>query len=112
MRRRFALYAIAAVSLTILTNCVTKLTPEGEKVRILMKEEAPANAKLLGTVETGLWEEHDTIMSVQNALRNKAAQMGGNLLVIDVIVAETSQLGSYGTSTSYVGNGRVYLVDE
>jgi hypothetical protein len=111
MKRRLALTAIALMSLAILTSCVTKLTSEGAKVRILMKQEAPADAQLLGTVETSILEDHPTIMSVQNALRNKAAQLGGNLLVIDVILAETSG-GTYGTSTSYVGNGRAYLVNE
>lgn len=111
MKRRFVLFAIAIMLLAILTNCVTKLTPEGETVKVLMKQEAPANAQLLGTVETGLFEEHSTIMSVQNSLRNNAAKMGGNLLVIDVIFGETSQ-GQYGSSTNYVGSGRVYLVRE
>jgi hypothetical protein len=72
----------------------------GSRVPYLMHKEAPAAAHLLGEVEC----RENSQTEVKNKLRIKAAQMGGNLLVIDAITENETLI--------YSGSGRVYLVKE
>ncbi|PKL35999.1 MAG: hypothetical protein CVV44_17405 [Spirochaetae bacterium HGW-Spirochaetae-1] len=94
---------ILLVAMFVFSGCQTALTKEGGAVRIIMKEEPPAGAKMLATIESGMFSNHPSVVSVQNDLRNKTAELGGNLLVVDVIVAKSSEGG-----ITYSGNGRAY----
>jgi hypothetical protein len=78
-----------------------KLTPGGEKVKLLVHEEAPKSAKFLGDIET---RSLLSAICVKNELRNRAARLGGNLVVVDNI----SPVGSEGEL--YMGSARVYDV--
>lgn len=80
-----------------------KLTPKGEEVTLLIHDEAPAGAKFLGEVESHLQR---SAICVKNDLRNRAADMGGNLVVVDNINSEVWD----GQSTGFSGSGRVYYV--
>jgi len=73
---------------------------------MLMHAEAPENAAFLGDVTISWYEPHSTIASVQNALRNTAAKLGANLVVIDVITTITGDDGGY----SFTGSGRAYRI--
>jgi hypothetical protein len=101
------LLTIVATALVIGTKNLQKnkrLFQElGSHVPYLMHEEAPATARFLGEVEC----QECSQIEVKNMLRIKAAQMGGNLLVIDTITESQYK----GTST-YSGSGRVYTVKE
>jgi len=89
--------------MVVFSGCQTALTKEGSSVRVIMKEEPPAGAKMLATIESDMLSNHPSIVSVQNDLRNKTAKLGGNLLVVDVIVATSGEGG-----ITYSGNGRAY----
>jgi len=78
-----------------------ELTPGGEKVILLVHEEAPKGAKFLGDIEIDI---RQTAICVKNELRNQAARMGGNLVVVDNI----SPVGTDGLFFS--GSGRVYHI--
>lgn len=101
----FSVIAISAVTLTILLSRKKPiaLTPAGENVKLIMHEEAPEDAEYIGDIQS---KAFDDLISVKNDLRNKAAQMRGNLLVIDTIQPSFFQ----GKSWGYYGSGRVYYL--
>jgi hypothetical protein len=77
------------------------LTPEGERVRILIHAEAPEDALFLGDIHTGI---HDQLESVKNDLRNQTARLGGDLMVLDNIQQDIID----GQTRGYLGIGRAY----
>jgi len=87
---------------------MTKLTPVGELVEIIMKEEPPNDAEFLGIVESGLLQVHIKQESVINDLRNKVAELGGNLLVVDTIISISDGYGGY----EFTGMGRAFRVKQ
>ena len=69
-------------------------------------QEAPPTALFLGDVEA---QGHRDATAVKNALRNRAAEMGGNLLILDAITSASDTWGTpASTTTSWSGSGRVY----
>ena len=82
------------------------LDTRGGRVRLLAHQEAPSTALFLGDVEV---QGHRDATAVKNALRNRAAEMGGNLLVLDTLTSENDPWGTpASTTTTYSGTGRVY----
>jgi hypothetical protein len=67
-----------------MAGCAT-LNPDGANVRI--KKEAPDNCDELGDISVGNLASLASQSDVKNALRNEAAKLGGNLLVLDAINA-------------------------
>ncbi|MBP8082954.1 MAG: hypothetical protein KAZ87_07105 [Spirochaetes bacterium] len=88
------LYANACVS--------TSLTENGKKVQLLKKEEAPKEYQLIDDIATSGIGEAD-IIGVKNNPRNKTAELGGDLIVVDTI-----KMHSEDGRTWYTGNGRAY----
>jgi len=101
----FSVASITAVTMALVINAhrYVKLTPEGEKVIVFMHEEAPEGAIYIGEVQS---KSLPNLLSVKNNLRNKAAQKGGNLLVIDTIQPDIFEGRTFG----YCGYGRVYCI--
>lgn len=77
------------------------LTPEGERVRLIMHAEAPADALFLGDVQTAF---HFHLTLLKNDLRNQTARLGGDLVVLDDIQQDIRQ----GQTWGYIGIGRAY----
>jgi len=96
-------FIIILVSLFTISSCATSLTPGGNNVRLVMKEEAPRECTLINDISTGMLGEPDVI-GVKNFLRNKTAEMGGNLVVVDTIEVSYNQHGG----KYYTGTGRAY----
>lgn len=80
-----------------------KLTPKGVRVRLLIHDEAPQGATFLGEINSRV---RVSAICVKNDLRNQAALMGGNLVVVDNINSVVLD----GRSSGYSGSGRVYYV--
>ena len=107
------LFILGAVLVTgIAYKIITKprpkrLTAKGAEVVLLMHQEAPTRALFIGDVQTR--NEADAI-AVKRVLRNIAAKMVGNLLIIDNINTESDTYGGEHifTDTTYSGSGRVY----
>lgn len=89
------------ILLTVVGCFSTTLTEQGKKVQLLMKEEAPKEYQLINDIATTGLGESD-IIGVKNNLRNKTAELGGNLVVVDTIEMHS------GEATYYTGNGRAY----
>lgn len=77
------------------------LTPDGERVQILIHAEAPEDAGLLGDIHT---KTLGTLDYVKNDLRNQTARLGGDLMVLDDIQQEVYD----GQTCGYIGIGRAY----
>ena len=67
-----------------------------------MKEEAPKEYQLIDDITTTGIGESD-IISVKNNLRNKTAELGGDLVVVDTIEMNNREDGTF-----YTGKGRAY----
>lgn len=100
--KRFFMYFVFLLVASITLSCATALTKQGETVKLLMKEEAPKEYELINDIETSLFGE-PSVISVKNTLRNKAAEVGGNLVVVDTI-----EMHQEDSRTWYTGNGRAY----
>lgn len=81
------------------------LTPGGTDVRFIAHEEAPPGALFVADIHTGL---HIRLDCVKNDLRNRAAQLGGDLVILDDIQQDVRQ----GQTSGYLGVGRVYKTRE
>lgn len=77
------------------------LIPGGERVKLIMHAEAPADAVFLGDLHTVL---HRHLTYLKNDLRNQTARLGGDLVVLDDIQQEIFQSQTWG----YIGIGRAY----
>ncbi len=73
---------VTIVIMFIFVGCAS-LTEAGKGVRVL--KEAPKNCKELGDLSSGTFASKPSQTDVKNDLRNKTAEMGGNLLVLDSI---------------------------
>ena len=98
--------AITAAALAVLLSKYKHvlLTPEGKNVKLVMHEEAPEEAKYIGDIQTKVFKD---LISIKNDLRNQAARMGGNLVVVDTFQPEINR----GRTWGYSGSGRVYYLD-
>ena len=95
----------------LVSGCIS-LTPGGTHVKYVTKAEAPNTCKLLGEVDVGpgtagFGPQPTTIQDAKILMRNKAAEQGGNFLVIDALDSESGDNGNV-----YSGSGRSYLCDE
>ncbi|KAB2931301.1 MAG: DUF4156 domain-containing protein [Leptonema illini] len=104
MRKPLTFFCI--VSLTAILSCTspTLLTPGGNSVQLLMKEEAPAGKALINDI---VCERVKDIISAKNCLRNKTAELGGNLVVVDTIEVVYPN-PSNPRMKLYTANGRAY----
>ncbi len=87
-------------------NCIspTKLSPGGRGVKLIMKEEAPDSARLIDDIEC---DQEESVTSAKNCMRNKTAELGGNLVVIDTVeVSYPDPSNRY--MKVYTANGRAY----
>jgi hypothetical protein len=115
--------------ITILTSIIiagcaaAPLNPEAQKVRIVLSEPGK-ECKFLGDVTgsqgdffTGAYTSNEHLETgARNALKNKAAAMGGNVVVI--LTQRAGQTGSYGeyggssSQTNVTLSGNVYNCPE
>ena len=101
--RRFIL-----ILLSLLASGCIALTPGGTNVKYVTKAEAPKDCKLLGEVDVGAGAEGfgpqpTNMRDLKILMRNKAAELGANFLVIDHSDSENRE-----QSTTYSGSGRAY----
>lgn len=99
--------------LPLLAGCVTTrqdLTAEGGQVHYVPQEHDPSGCKPLGEVSVGkewfVFDERTPAVSREDTLvrlRNLAAKLGGNLVVVDEIKAPHSECNGFS------GAARVYL---
>lgn len=80
------------------------LLTKARDVLLYMHQEAPAEADFISDVEV---RGQMDATAVKITLRNQAASLGGNLLVIDAINSESETLGDI-SFIKYSGCGRVY----
>ena len=80
------------------------LTPGGTGVRLIAHDEAPDGALFLADIHSGL---HGRLDCVKNELRNRAAELGGNLVVLDDIQQDVRE----GDTVGYLGLGRAYRTE-
>ncbi len=83
------------------TACVSfDLTEAGRTVDVMVKEEPPPTSRYIGDVEIGVsdWKPY-SMTALKNVLRNRAAALGGDLLVIDTVLTNGG---------IYIGSGRVF----
>ena len=109
MNRHKIIYTIGIVFPILMSGCTSnaRLTSEGEKVMIYTSK-APKNCKLIGKVNaydrngvSQSYQSHEhLIKDEQNILRNKAAAIGANT----VIISKHDQ--------TYTGNPKNDFVDE
>jgi len=88
------------------TACAT-LTPGGQNVTYVTKQEAPTGYTFLGEVSLGMLEYGQSYKDTLIRLRNKTAEMGGDFLVVDSIESVQS-----GNSSYFEGSGRAYKKPE
>jgi hypothetical protein len=93
---------LSVVALIFTFRCTTELTKGAEAVKLIMKQEAPAEYELIGDIATSGAGE-PTIIGVKNNLRNKTAELGGDLVVVDTI-----EMHGEGDREWYSGNARAY----
>ena len=98
----------------MLCGCVS-VTEAGQRVRYVMHSEAPADCRFLGEIDVGssasgfVYLPND-IRETKILMRNKCAALGGNLLVIDAIMAGPPMSGSQ--QNKFSGSGRAYRCPE
>jgi hypothetical protein len=80
------------------------LSAEGKSVQLWVHREAPPEAEFLADIVV---EEGDQ-NRVKISLRNKAAKLGGNLLILDAITSTVHN----GNTIGYSGSGRVYRMPD
>ena len=109
---RWVRYDIMSLRLTLLgiaaslsfSACGTSLSQGGQQVNYSTKQEPPSDCEMIDSVyHEGTFECEATVSSLQNALRNKTADLGGNFLVIDTIVTINTKDGS-----CFKGAGRAF----
>ena len=95
--------------LLILIFSCASLNKKGELVEYKIGGDPPEGSKYLGDISAGIGFSLFSQMDVINSLRNQAAEMGGNYLIINDITAIPNAEGGYG---GYSGTGRVYFVSK
>lgn len=111
------------VAVSILSGCAAKqLKPEAARIRVAISE--PAGCEYLGEVTgaqgnffTGGWTSNEALETgARNDMKNKAAAMGGNVIVMLANRAgQTGSSGQYGGSsqqTNVAYAGAVYRCPE
>ncbi len=94
---------ICLLPIILFSGCVSASLGIGGTVEYVEKQEAPKNYTLIGPVEITGFDSGKTYDDAIVRLRNKAASMGGDFLVIDKIQWESIEISLY-----YTGYGRVY----
>ena len=79
----------------------TALSESGESVRYVTNQEAPADCQELGPVGGNDWGKD--VNHAKTIARNKAGEMGANLLVVETIEKERN-----GETFLYLATGRAY----
>ena len=94
------------VSLILTSACVTtKLTPAAERVRVTTNVEALKDCKLLGNVDAsdrlngGMAGQMAAEENTNRRLRNKAAEMGANTVLM--VTSTTGMSGSRSRAEAY-----------
>ncbi len=108
MRNKLKIILLILLIFLSVLSCATykELTLAGATVEYQEKGEPPKNAELLGTVQTN---DSDSAVSAINDLRNKAAELGGNFLIVDIISSSIRENFLTGlVETIYSASGRVY----
>ncbi|CAN5274792.1 hypothetical protein BH11MYX1_BH11MYX1_21700 [soil metagenome] len=81
------------------------ITPGGQTVTVLTRGEPAPRCRLVGEVQQGgFWDCARSEEPVRDALRNKAAHLGGDLVVIGPIELVNNEHGA-----CFEGRGRAYL---
>lgn len=91
---------LGAMLLSLMGCAAAQLTPGAEKVRFMQSE--PKGCKYVGEATgnqgnffTGGWTSNENLETgARNTLKNKAKEMGGNVVVI--LTNRAGQTGSYG----------------
>lgn len=80
---------LAILWFALLAGCVTThLTPDGERVRVTSSSDASKGCKLVGPIDAsdrmngGMVGQMAAEENAQRRLKNKAAEMGANLVVL------------------------------
>lgn len=90
---RLAVFAVLLVAAACVT---TKLTPEGERVRVTSNAEAAKGCRLIGDIDAsdrmngGAMGQMAAEENTQRRLKNKAAEMGANLVLLTTSTTGTS----------------------
>jgi hypothetical protein len=87
--------------------CSASLTPGGKMVKYVTKQEAPAGCEEIGEVALGAFDKATSVTDAKVRMRNKAAEQGGNFLVIDTF-EKTTMYNNNVQTTYYDGSGRSY----
>jgi hypothetical protein len=109
---RTAFFLIPVFALTTAACSPIALAPEAERV-LATRQPAPASCKYLGTVvgtqggafSGGYTSNENLSIGAMNDLKNKAARMGANYVVIENALAGNT-FGGGGGGGVFVGNGR------
>ena len=67
----------------VLASCSTIATKEGARVELT--KEDPKGCKFIGDIDADDFWSDNTLVNTKNKLRNKAAEMGGNVAVMDTV---------------------------
>ena len=112
---RFRFLAMAACTIALLTGCMANsVTPQGQKsslfkvclpnINALTKEKSLATQ---GNWLTGSWTSNSNLaLGARNDLRNEAAELGANVVVITETINATDEDNSLENITHV---GRAYL---
>lgn len=118
MNRITKLFVYAPVALGLVACAATPVRPGAERVRFAQSE--PQGCEYLGEATgnqgnffTGAWTSNSNLETgARNELKNKAAEMGGNVVVLLTNRAgSTGSVGAYGGSqqqTNVVMTGTVF----
>jgi hypothetical protein len=88
----------------LLLNPKPVLLAEGRRVQLWVHREAPPDAEFLADIVVEAGDQN----RVKISLRNKAAKLGGNLLILDAITSTVHN----GNTIGYSGSGRVYRMPD
>ncbi len=94
---------ICLLPIILFSGCMSAQLGVGGTVEYVEKQEAPKNYTLIGAVDITGFDSGSTYPDAIVRLRNKAAGMGGDFLVIDEIQYQDIDFHIY-----YTGYGRVY----
>lgn len=112
---RFRFLAMAACTIALLTGCMANsVTPQGQKVVIVQSLPTQYQCTYKGEVAgsqgnwlTGSWTSNSNLaLGARNDLRNEAAELGANVVLITETINATDEDNSLENITHV---GRAYL---
>ena len=78
--------------LVILVGCSTTLTQNGKGVKLV--KSMPSNCEVIADIEDhDGWAFDSSMVSTKNKLRNRTAEMGGNVFLMDTVHGESNMSG-------------------